>query len=139
MEKGQGFLELGHNSLFGLLSSRIHLQCGRPGFDPWVGKTPWRRERLPTPVFWPGEVHGQRSLAGCTLWGCKESDTTEQLSLFQNCHGTSGRVTEYANVLHCTCNQAPGVPEVESSAILGLVGSNRFLSYSVLLNGCVSL
>ena len=33
-------------------------QCGRPGFDPWVGKIPWRRERLPTPVFWPGEDHG---------------------------------------------------------------------------------
>ena len=27
----------------------------RPGFDPWVRKIPWRRERLPTPVFWPGE------------------------------------------------------------------------------------
>ena len=30
----------------------------RPGFDPWVGKIPWRREHLPTPVFWPGEFHG---------------------------------------------------------------------------------
>ena len=30
-----------------------------PGFDPWVGKIPWRRERLPTPVFWPGEFHGE--------------------------------------------------------------------------------
>ena len=28
------------------------------GFDPWVGKIPWRRERLLTPVFWPGEFHG---------------------------------------------------------------------------------
>ena len=37
---------------------RICLQCGRPGFDPWVGKIAWRRERLPTPVFWPGEFHG---------------------------------------------------------------------------------
>ena len=27
----------------------------RPGFNPWIGKIPWRRERLPTPVFWPGE------------------------------------------------------------------------------------
>ena len=35
-----------------------HLQCGRPGFDPLFGKI-WRRERLPTPVFWPGEFHGQ--------------------------------------------------------------------------------
>ena len=30
----------------------------RPGFDPWIGMIPWRRERLPTPVFWPGEFHG---------------------------------------------------------------------------------
>ena len=29
-----------------------------PGFDPWVGRIPWRRERLPPPVFWPGELHG---------------------------------------------------------------------------------
>ena len=35
-----------------------HLQCRRPGFDPWVGKIPWRREQLPTPIFWPGEFHG---------------------------------------------------------------------------------
>ena len=35
-----------------------HLQHGRPGFDPWVGRIPWRMEWLPTPVFWPGEFHG---------------------------------------------------------------------------------
>ena len=34
---------------------RIRLQCGRPGFDPWVGKSPWRRAWQPTPVFLPGE------------------------------------------------------------------------------------
>ena len=50
--------------------------AGGPGFNPWAGKTPWRRERLPTPVFLPGESHGQRSLAGNSSWGCKESDTT---------------------------------------------------------------
>ena len=54
--------------------SRIHLQCRRPRFDPWVGKIPWSRERLPTPVFWPGEFHGPYS-----PWGHKESDMTEQL------------------------------------------------------------
>ena len=43
---------------------RIRLPCGRPGFDPWVGKIPWRREWQPTPVFLPGESYGQRSLAG---------------------------------------------------------------------------
>ena len=38
--------------------------CGRPGFDPWVGKIPWRRERLPTPVFWPGEHQRSTEQAG---------------------------------------------------------------------------
>ena len=52
------------------------LQCGRPGFDPWVRKIPWRRETLPTPGFWSRELHGLYS-----PWGRKESDTTEQLSL----------------------------------------------------------
>ena len=47
------------------------------GFNPWVGKIPWRRTWQPTPVFLPGESHGQRSLAGYGPWGCKESDTTE--------------------------------------------------------------
>ena len=37
---------------------RIYPQCGKPGFDPWIGKNPWRWERLPTLVFWPGEFHG---------------------------------------------------------------------------------
>ena len=40
-----------------------NLQCSRPGFDPWVGKIPWRRERLPTPVFWPGEFQGVHGVA----------------------------------------------------------------------------
>ena len=40
------------------------LQCRRPRFDPWVRKIPWRREWQPTPVFFPGEFHGQRSLVG---------------------------------------------------------------------------
>ena len=40
---------------------RICLQCRRPEFDPWVRKIPWRREWQPTPVFLPGEFHGQRS------------------------------------------------------------------------------
>ena len=53
----------------GLAGKEACLQCGRPGFDPWTGKSFWRRERLPTPVFWPGEFHSS--------WGHNESDTTE--------------------------------------------------------------
>jgi len=44
--------------------------------ETWVGKIPWRRAWQPTPVF----LHGHRSLAGYSPWGCKESDTAKQLS-----------------------------------------------------------
>jgi len=49
----------------------------RHGFDPWVGKISWRRARQPTPVFLPGESHGQRSLVGHSPQGSKELDMTE--------------------------------------------------------------
>ena len=62
---------------------RICLHCGNWVLS-WVGKIPWRRTRQPTPVFLPGESHGQRSLAGYSLWGCKESDMTQQLSTAQS-------------------------------------------------------
>ena len=48
------------------------LQCGRPGFDPWVGKIPWRRAWQPTPAFWSREFHRLYS-----PWGCKELDMIE--------------------------------------------------------------
>ena len=55
-----------HSSILGfpwwLSWWRICLQCGRPGFDPWVRKILWRREQLPTPVFWPGVFHGLQSM-----------------------------------------------------------------------------
>ena len=66
---------------FGSDSERICLQCRRARLDPWVGKIPWRREWQPTPVFLPGEFHGQRAWPAKVFWGCKESDTTEWLLL----------------------------------------------------------
>ena len=49
------------------MSKESPCTAGDLGFDPWVGKIPWRRERLCTPVFLPGEVHGLYS-----PWGHKE-------------------------------------------------------------------
>ena len=49
----------------------------RHGFNPWVGKIPWRRACPPTPVFLPGEFHEQRSLAGYSSQGRKGLDMTE--------------------------------------------------------------
>ena len=79
-------------NLAGLLGGRSSLvaqlvknlpQCRRPGFDPCVGKIPWRRERLPTPVSWPGEFHGVTwmwEIHGVT----KSRNLTEWLSLLLN-------------------------------------------------------
>ena len=77
-------------SLVAQLVKRICLQCGRSGFIPRVGKIPWRRERLLTPVFWPGESHELY-----IPWGRKESDTTERLSL----HFTLGHLRALSRVL----------------------------------------
>ena len=90
----------------GSAGKKICLQCRRPGFNPWVRKIPWRRGRLPTPVFWPGEFHGLYS-----QWGSKELDRTERLSvsilifyIFPEEHFILPRL---ANILayNCVCTQ----------------------------------
>ena len=68
------------------------LNCGRDGKEsacnaedlssiPGLGRPPWRREWVPTPVFWPGEFQGQSSLAGYGPWSHKESNIAEWLTL----------------------------------------------------------
>ena len=64
-----GVHTVGHPSWLRL--SRIWLPCRRPGFYPWVGKIPWRREWLPALVFLPGEFHRQRSMGATFLWVAK--------------------------------------------------------------------
>ena len=65
-------------------------KCRRPGFDPWVGKIPWRRKWQSTPVLLPGKSHGQRSLEGYSPWGRKEPDMTEWLHFL---HDSSTLIT----------------------------------------------
>ena len=57
----------------------VCLQCGKPGFDPWVEKILWRRKWQPTPVLLPRKSHGWRTLVGYSPWGGKQSETTERL------------------------------------------------------------
>ena len=80
--------------------SRICLQCGRPGFNPWVGKIPWRRKWQATAVFWPREFHGLYS-----PWGCKESDTTERLS-----HSHHITYIHICSVLKCSISHVSQTP-----------------------------
>ena len=62
------------------------MQCGRPGFDPWVGKIPWRKIWQPNPVLLLGEFPMARVAWKATVHGgYKESDRTEQLSAQHTC------------------------------------------------------
>ena len=85
------------NAVLGILQASLvgQLQCGRPRFNPWIGKNLQRREELPTPVFLPGEFHG--------LWGRRESDMTERLSqftgIFQQVQITEGDITAETQLL----------------------------------------
>ena len=67
-----------------------HLQCRRPRFDLWLEKIPWRRERLPIPVFCPGEFHELYS-----PWGCKELDMTKLLSPSYLWHFSSTNICSF--------------------------------------------
>ena len=72
------------------LSSK-KLTCNRGDLvDPWVRRILWRRKCQPTPVFLPGESHGQRSLVGYSPWGCKELDMTEQAHTNNNLDNVYG-------------------------------------------------
>ena len=72
----------------------LHFQ-GR--FVPGVGKIPWRREWLPTSVFFPGESHGQRSLVGYSPWDCErvghDLATQQQLYIEKKETGLENPVT----------------------------------------------
>ena len=63
------------------VSKESACSAGDPGSIPGLGRSTGRRKWQPTPVSLPGKSHGQRSLVGCSPWGCKESGTTEQLTL----------------------------------------------------------
>ena len=70
---------LSYRLLWWLRWQSVCLQCGRPGFNPWVRKIRWRRKWQSTPVLLPGKSREQRSLVCYSPWGRKESDKTEQL------------------------------------------------------------
>ena len=81
-------------------------QCRRHRFHPWVRQIPWRGKQQPAPGFLPGESHGQRSLAGYSPRGHKESDTTEATT--HACAHTLG---------HSVANK----PQLSTEFLLGVV------------------
>ena len=75
-------------------------QCRRLWVQSLVEKIPWRRAWQPTPVFFPGEFHGQRSLAGYSPWGHRESDMTKRLTLLSHCPPASHPSFHSSSVLN---------------------------------------
>ena len=101
--------------------------CRKPRVNPWVRKIPWRRERLPTPVFLPGKSHGQRSLVGYSPCGLRVWDTIEQLSLHMSSNH-SRPMPEHFLSLHII----PGISQndhvFKNENITSLQGREKLLS-----------
>ena len=71
---------------------------------PGLGRPPCRRKWQPTPVFLPGKSHGQKNLVGYSSWDCKESDTTERLTLSPHFLGSLQILTPViTKLLNCLC------------------------------------
>ena len=73
MDSGMGFPRGSH-------SEKPTCNAGDMCSTPGLGRSPWRKKWQPTPVFLPGEFHGQSSLEGYSPWGRKELDTTDWLT-----------------------------------------------------------
>ena len=71
---------------WGLSGKEPACQCRRHGFDPWAVKISWSRKRQPTPAFFPGKFHSQRSLVDYSPWGRKELDTAEHTHTHTHTH-----------------------------------------------------
>ena len=84
-----------------LNGKKICLQCSRPGFNPCVRKIPWRRALQPTPVFLPGEFHGQRSLSGYTVHEVEKSRTQLSNFHFLGSFMSCLRGLSYSKVIQC--------------------------------------
>ena len=101
------------------------LQWGRPGFNPRIGKIPWRRKWQPTPVLLPEKFHGRRSLVGYSPWGHKESDTTEWLHF----HVSLSWIGEgNGNPLQCSCLENPRDGGAWWAAVYGVPQSRTRLT-----------
>ena len=90
----------------------------------WVPRSlVWRRQWHPTPVLLPGKSHGRRSLKGCSPWGRRGSDTTEQLHFHFSLFIGEGN----GNPLQCSCLENLRDGEAWWAAIYGVAQSQTRL------------
>ena len=103
-----------------LLPTRLHVDISSQHWFEKSHTTSWRRQWQPTPVFLPGKSNGQRSLVGCSPWGCEESDTTEWLHFHfsLSCIGEGN-----GNPLQCSCLENPRDGGAWWAAVYGVAQS----------------
>ena len=113
--------------------SRVCLHCGRPGFNPWVGKIPWKRKWQLTPVFLPRESHGQSSLAGYIPWGGKR--VRHNLVAKQHQFSSKGHVSQFsgrAKSLKCCFSQnCKAVRTLSTGSAAGCWGAFSWIRFCV--------
>ena len=115
--------------------------------SPWVRKIPWRRAWLSTPVFLPGESHGQRSLVGYNPQGRKQSDTTEVVQhAHVHAHTHARTHTSYKYLVYSICSTQISVGITCSSYLQYLVKGNLHINiiniqsvHATSLQSCLSL
>ena len=101
-------------------------RCKRHRFDLWVRKIPWRRVWQPTLVLFPGESREQRSLVGCSPWGCWGSDMTERLHF----HFLLSCIVEgNGSPLQCSCLENPRDRGAWWAAVYGVAQSRTRLKW----------
>ena len=104
-------------------------QRARPKFHPWVGKMPWRRQWHPTPVFLPGKSQGQRSLVGCSPWGCKRAGrdlATKQFIWRCQVLVEPGKVSLVSHrIFHCTLSICGAQASEGSGSAVGAGGCSH--------------
>ena len=110
-----------HMALGGSVSKESTCNAGDAGLIPCVGKIPWKRKWQPTPVFLPGESHGQRSLAGYRPWVAKSRMWLKQLSThataWWTCQTHRPRVTAGNNsstIVHGKCVKVSATKELHN-------------------------
>ena len=117
--------------------SSCQWSCRRRGFNPWVGKIPWRRDWIPTRVFLHEKFHGQKSLAHYSPWDCKESDRTKQMSTHAHSfcfHDSSQHRNSGRSLTHCFSSTS-GILWVS----LTLFGNESLLTWEPLMLPCLPL
>ena len=92
-------------------------RCKRHGFNPWVRKISWRRKWQHTPVFMPGKSHGQRSLAGSSVYGDSLDKNTGVgcHALLQGIFPTQGSNPHLLCLLHWQVGSLPLAPPGKAS------------------------